>query len=391
MGKNKTRPTIPEQIQRELWARSAGRCEFRGCNKLLYKDSLTQKRANLAVISHIVAYSPDGPRGDILQSQQLEKDIKNLMLTCRDHGKLIDDKAREVEYPEELLREFKHEHELRVRMLTEAKEDAQTHVILLQVPIDKRTVMIDQEEAFRAILPKYPIEEAAAIIDLNGMAIATLSEGFFPVAAQSIMEQTHNFLRSRRDKRNIKNLSVFALAPVPLLIYFGYLLSDIDHVELYQRHRDSQNWIWKGEAEGEKGREFYKILSPEATSNNRRKVALLLSVSNLIKRSEVEATLGEEPLVYEIRAEEPGLDFLKSRKRLEMFGHETRKLLEFLRVGYDHTCEVHLFAAVPAPVAIEFGRHIQGHHPLFLVYEYQKAARVHLPALQVNIHSRKHT
>src|SRR5712692_8198849 len=204
MDKKNIRPPIPEQIQRELWARAAGRCEFRGCNKLLYKDSLTQKRANLAVISHIVAYSPDGPRGDVVLSQQLEKDISNLMLTCRDHGKIIDDKAREVEYPEELLRGFKREHELRVRMLTEAKEDAQTHVLLLQVPIDKRTIVIDQAEAFRAILPKYPVEETAAIIDLNGMAIATSSEGFFPVAAQSIAEQTRDYLRTRFDKRGIK-------------------------------------------------------------------------------------------------------------------------------------------------------------------------------------------
>jgi len=310
------------------------------------------------------------------------------MLTCRDHGKIIDDKAREVEYPEELLREFKREHELRVRMLTEAKEDAQTHVLLLQVPIDKRTIMIDQAEVFHAILPKYPAEETATIIDLNGMAIATASEGFFPVAAQSITEQTRNYLRSRPDKRNIKNLSVFALAPVSLLIYFGYLLGDIDHVDLYQRHRNSQDWIWKDEAEEEEGKEFYETLYLEEAFDSKRKIARLLSVSNLVKRSEVEVTLGETPLVYEIRAQEPGLDFLKSRRRLEMFGYEARKLLEVLRVTYDHTCEIHLFAALPAPAAIEFGRHIQGHHPLFLVYEYQKAARVHLPALQVNIHSR---
>jgi len=202
--KDLRRPTVPEQVQRELWARTAGRCEFRGCNKLLYKDSLTQTRSNLAVISHIVAYSPDGPRGDAVRSKQLEKNINNLMLTCRDHGKIIDDKAREVEYPEELLSEFKREHEMRIRMLTEAKEDAQTHVLLLQVPIDKRTIVIDQAEVFRAILPKYPAEETATIIDLNGMAIATTSEGFFPVAAQSIAEQTRDYLRTRFDKRGIK-------------------------------------------------------------------------------------------------------------------------------------------------------------------------------------------
>ncbi len=38
------------------------------------------------------------------------------MLTCRDHGKIIDDKGREEEYPEELLLEFKREHERRVRI-----------------------------------------------------------------------------------------------------------------------------------------------------------------------------------------------------------------------------------------------------------------------------------
>ncbi len=385
MDKKKVRPSIPEQVQRELWARAAGRCEFRGCNKLLYKDGLTHIRSNLAVISHIVAYSPDGPRGDSVRSKQLEKDIKNLMLTCRDHGKIIDDKACEIEYPEVLLSEFKREHEMRIRMLTEAKEDAQTHVLLLQVPIDKRTVVIDQAEVFRAILPKYPAEETATIIDLNGMAIATTSEGFFQVAAQSIAEQTRDYLRNRFDKRGIKHLSVFALAPVPLLIYFGYLLGDIDHVDLYQRHRNSQDWLWKDEVEGEG---FYEVFYPETTFESRGKIALLLSVSNLVKRSEVEATLGEVPLVYEIRAKDPGLDFLRSRKLLEMFGYEARKLLEFLRVSYDHACEIHLFAAVPAPIAIEFGRHIQGHHPLFLVYEYQRAVREHVPAFRVNIRSR---
>jgi hypothetical protein len=167
MGKRNTRPSISDQIQRELWGRAAGRCEFRGCNKLLYKDDLTQQHSNLSVISHIVAYSPDGPRGDLVRSKLLEKDINNLMLTCRNHSKIIDDKAREEEYPEELLREFKREHELRIRMLTEAKEDAQTHVLILQVPIDKRIIAIDQAAVFRAILPKYPVEETPTIIECN--------------------------------------------------------------------------------------------------------------------------------------------------------------------------------------------------------------------------------
>lgn len=125
------RPKIPEQTVRQLWGQAAGRCEFRGCNKLLYRDDLTKLRSNLATLAHIVAFRPDGPRGDGIRSGQLETSISNLMLTCRDHGKIIDDKERVPEYPEELLIEFKREHEQRIRMLTESKEDAQTHVLLL--------------------------------------------------------------------------------------------------------------------------------------------------------------------------------------------------------------------------------------------------------------------
>src|SRR5688572_9921496 len=107
------RPSIPLSVQNELWARAAGRCEFRGCNEFVYLDPLTQKRSNLSAISHIVAYSPDGPRGDPIRSKKLERDIANLILTCRKHGKLIDDHDKVAEYPEELLLEFKREHEAR--------------------------------------------------------------------------------------------------------------------------------------------------------------------------------------------------------------------------------------------------------------------------------------
>ena len=35
MEEKKKRPAIPENVKRELWIKSGGRCEFRGCNKYL--------------------------------------------------------------------------------------------------------------------------------------------------------------------------------------------------------------------------------------------------------------------------------------------------------------------------------------------------------------------
>jgi 1-deoxy-D-xylulose 5-phosphate reductoisomerase len=40
MEKPRRRPNIPLNVRCELWARAAGRCQFRGCNRLLYKDVL---------------------------------------------------------------------------------------------------------------------------------------------------------------------------------------------------------------------------------------------------------------------------------------------------------------------------------------------------------------
>lgn len=375
------RPTIPETTKLELWARAAGRCEFRGCNKLLYKDELTQKRSNLAIISHIVSFSPDGPRGDPVRSIALEKDPRNLILTCRDHGKIVDDKAREHEYPEELLLEFKQEHEQRVRLLTGITEDAQTHVLLLQACIDGRDFAIDGKAAFQAILPKYPAEEAALIISLTGVAVPTDAEGFFPVAARAIAEQTRDILRPRADDRRIKHLSVFALAPIPLLVHFGHLLGDINHVDLYQRHRGDQGWAWKDEEAAE---EFYEVVEPTLADEGANPIALLLSLSGPIDRDQVAAVLGPDALVHEIRATSPGLDCLPSRARLEVFGYEARKLLTHLREVYCQERIVHVFAAVPAPVAIEFGRSIRAYDPAFVIYEHRKGNRSYFPALDVN-------
>ena len=380
------RPKFPIQVERELWARAAGRCEFRGCNELLYKDGLTQQRSNLGQISHIVAHSPKGPRGDPTRSAQLATDIENLMLTCRVHAKIIDDLARVDEYPEERLLEFKREHEQRIRMLTEIQEDAQTHILLLQASIDARRFEISQDDAFRAILPRYPAEETAMTVDLTGMTIPTSSQGFFSVAAESISSEIERCLRRRSNGASIKTLSVFALAPVPLLIHLGHLLGDITHVDLYQHHRDLQNWVWKQE---EEAGEFYDVAHPEH-DNAEQPIAVLLSISAPIQQSEVVAALQQEPLIYEIRARDPNFDFLRSRKRLEMFGYEARKLLAEIRDRHGFRRPIHLFAASPSPVSIEFGRNIKPLHPAFVVYEYQKSDCTYAAALVINARSESH-
>ena len=60
----RARKAIPQGIVRKLWVKSGGRCQYDGCNTPLWKDSLMQKDLNKSYVSHIVAASVDGPRGD---------------------------------------------------------------------------------------------------------------------------------------------------------------------------------------------------------------------------------------------------------------------------------------------------------------------------------------
>ena len=54
---------IKSITERELWARAGGRCQFSGCNNLLYKSSITNETVNLAQKAHIYSFSEKGPRG----------------------------------------------------------------------------------------------------------------------------------------------------------------------------------------------------------------------------------------------------------------------------------------------------------------------------------------
>ena len=84
---------ISDSVQKMLWGKAAGRCEFTGCNKPLWKSSVTQEQVNIAQKAHIYSFSSDGPRGNEgVPSEQINS-LSNLMLACHEcHQKVDKDK-----------------------------------------------------------------------------------------------------------------------------------------------------------------------------------------------------------------------------------------------------------------------------------------------------------
>lgn len=386
-GKNKKcRVPIPIKTQIELWAIAAGRCEFRGCNKPLYLDELTKTKDNLSIISHIIAAEPGGPRGNETDSPRLAKDITNLMLTCKDHGKIIDSKENVLDYPAKLLQEYKKEHEERIKILTDIQDDAKSHVLIFQAPINGKTFSIDKTQVHPAILPKYPAKENPSLIDFSDLSDKETDVGYWNVLTRNTKTQFNEIFKHGTNRRDYKHISLFALAPIPLLVYLGYLIGDIEAVDLYQRHRDSRNWKWKVEhSNGNVNDDFYRITEPNI-HNKKAQSAILISVSGIVNRGKVMEVVGKNCNIYEISAVEPGLDFLSSRLKLETFSREYRKILCKLRTNNGHTRELYLFCAAPSPIAVECGRSLlPKSDPPIRVYDLNKNKDGFLYALTINL------
>lgn len=120
--------SISSKNKNLLWAVSAGRCEYIGCNKVLHTDILTNKKCNSAYIAHIVGDEPTGPRGDIKRSKLLANDINNLMLLCDTHHRMVDED--EITYTEPCLLEMKRQHEERIRRITDIAPNMSSEIIL---------------------------------------------------------------------------------------------------------------------------------------------------------------------------------------------------------------------------------------------------------------------
>ena len=100
----------PNDLKR-LFALSGCECANPFCNnKLVAKDY----NSILGEICHIEAASPDGPRYNPNQTDDERRGFDNLILLCESCHTIIDNKANEKEYPVELLKTWKRNHQEKI-------------------------------------------------------------------------------------------------------------------------------------------------------------------------------------------------------------------------------------------------------------------------------------
>jgi len=93
-----------------LFQRSGNRCAFPGCTKILiHPESDLDDPVILSEIAHIVARSPDGPRGKHHLPLKERDKYDNLILLCEEHHHVVDEQFHT--YTVERLHQMKVDHE----------------------------------------------------------------------------------------------------------------------------------------------------------------------------------------------------------------------------------------------------------------------------------------
>lgn len=359
--------TVPKPVEVQLFVRSGGRCEFPGCSKYLLEHHLTLTPGNFAQIAHIVAFSRRGPRTNAKLPATYINDLSNLMFLCHACHKLIDDHA--LDHPVKQLRQNKASHEDRIYHLTGISDDLKTNIVQLTARIAGRTPAIAYSQIAAAVSPRYPVDKKGLVIDLS--TISSTGSSFVEVAQAEIKTKIAQLSTVGLDRSEVQHLSVFAMAPIPLLIFLGRELSDKVNIDVFQRHRDTEDWTWKpsGAPAEYQLRNIRVGTSPE-------NVALCLSLSGCIDTDALPPAIDRSFTVYELTLSStaPTPMFLRTRTDLANFVREYQTALRSITRDHAGIKELHLFPAVPAPIAVHCGRALLPKiDPTLLVYDADKA------------------
>jgi hypothetical protein len=341
---------IPRPVESMLWGRAAGRCEFDDCNRILFRSSVTQEQVNHAEKAHIYSFSESGSRGHDGVSDDELNAHENLILVCHECHRTIDQQQDGGRYTPELLRGMKDRHERRIEIVTGITPGRRSRVLLYGANVGEHSSPLSFGEAAGAMFPeRYPSEPTAIKLGSINSSFHDRDQEFWAVESAHLLKHFEHRVREKVFDREIDHLSVFAIAPQPLLILLGTLLGDIVPADVYQRHREPPTWSWPTTATAQP----FEVREPEAKSGP---PALVLGLSATVTPDRISAVLGPDASIWYVGVPEPHNELIKSRGQLSRFRSIVRPLLDRIKAAHGQNTLLHIFPAASVSVAVELGR-----------------------------------
>lgn len=348
---------IKPATERMLWGVSAGICEFAGCSNLLYSHHITKEKVNLSEKAHIYAFSAGGKRPSLLRFSPKINDIDNLMLVCERCHKLID--SEDTDYTAERLLEMKKEHEERVRILASIKPDLQSEIVIYNANIADSTIRISDFAAKSAIIPDhYPARENSINLSPD-LSLFDNEKSYWSAMATHLERQWTQYSSVIRDK----HISLFAVAPQPLLFRLGTLINRNYSVNVRQSQGSIDNWKWRCD------NQTAKIVTQRIDAKDPYAEPIItFELTAKLSQDELQKEFGEGTL-YRITTPNCDPGIIKSWRDLRAVIDEYRKVLNQIREANSQVSKVKLVPVAPCSVSIEAGRQTMKGDPAIMVYD----------------------
>ncbi len=363
---------IKPSTERMLWGISAGICEFRGCTNSLFSHHVTKEKVNLSEKAHIYAFSAGGKRPSLLRFTSKINDVDNLMLVCERCHKLID--SEDTDYTAEQLLEMKKEHEERIANLVSIKPDLQSEIIIYNANIADSSIQISDFAAKSAIVPKhYPARTNPINLSPN-LQLFDYENDYWSVMATHLERAFFQYAPIIKDK----HISIFAVAPQPLLFKLGLLLNRNYNVEVRQSQGAIDTWAWYCDKQT-----IHIETEVISKAKDTEEVIVTFELTARLSIGEIREAFGGGE-VYRITSPNLGSSIIKSWRDLRAVIDEYRKILNKIRETYGNTVIVKLVPIAPVSVSIEAGRQTMKGDPKICIYDRNYMTKKWSQALEVN-------
>ncbi len=365
------REKVSPTTQVKVWARAAGRCTL--CARSVLDSRSFFHTVLIGQMAHNVgATDNDGSPRSASDLTLKERSLEgNLLLLCPDCHRMIDDKVNEGLYTQDLLEAKKSEHELRVAKATNFEILRRTMVVTTKSRVRGTNTTVSEREV------------AEAMVDAG--LVAHMSDGrpvhivikfdddeqdswVWDRGIKQIRDALEELNHAGEDGR-VDHVSLFPLAPIPLLVYLGSRLDDKLTVSVFDRHRGGHRNVWCWPKQDGPAPTFQ--VETQSSQGSETEVVAAVSVSGSVSVGDLPEDLSPLPLITlapQSGSAAPGL--IGSEVALDAFSKAWRQLLADVEALWPQATQLHVIAAVPASAAIRMGQHrMRDVHPGFIVYQ----------------------
>jgi hypothetical protein len=359
----------------KLWIYAGGRCEYPGCNEYLLEDKLTGRIYNFGEMAHNVGIknTKGSPRGLNTLPIITRSKAENHLLLCAKHHKLIDTGKFLDFYTVKELQSYKENHEIRINYLTGLNDSRKSVVLRMMNRIHKDPVSVTNEEIVEALwkcanrYPEYLLKVQNNLeIDLSDLP-DNRDQAYWKTAMNRIDEVIEHQLKPQV-RKVINHISIFALTPIPLMVYLGAKLGDKLRMDVYQKQFNAdEDWVWCKES-----RKISFTYNKIQDKQNNIKVAVLISISGKISMDSLPQEVRNNYTLYEISPKDalPNRELVQNKQTLLNFKNIYQQLLRHIESTHSNSKELLLFPAIPISISIFCGRGLlKAVSPKLVIYE----------------------